>query len=392
MEAQRLPQETVLQVIENVQELAWERIGKVVTLTVKHLVEALLEEELTSQVRAGPYERTPSRRGRRGGHYRRRLTTRYGTVEDLKIPRPAEGGTEFSVLNRYERRRWDVDAALGRLFLEGVSTRRLKGIARELFGQEVSATTVSKTTAYLDEELERYQTHPLTDDVQFLFLDGIVQKVREIGMVRKVTLCAYGIRQDGGRELLSFRLAESEDLASWTGFLVDLKSRGLLGKALKLITVDGNPALLKALREVYPFVTVQRCIAHKLRNVSVKLKRVHQKACMTEAKGVFAAQSRGEALKRFKAWKARWQIEEERAVRCLERDLHHCLHYYRFPKEVWKQIRTTNVLERAFREVRRRTRPMGVLPNEASANRIFYGISKGMHRTGLHPVQSQQDS
>jgi len=83
---------------------------------------------------------------------------------------------------------------------------------------------------------------------------------------------------------------------------------------------------------------------------------------------------------------------EERAVRCLERDLHHCLHYYRFPKEVWKQVRTTNILERAFREVRRRTRPMGVFPNEASANWLLYGISKGMHRNGLHPVESQQDS
>lgn len=308
------------------------------------------------------------------------------------MPRPSRGGMEFTVLNRYQRRRWDVDAALGRLFLEGVSTRRLKGIAKELFGQEVSATTVSRATAYLDGELERYQTQPLTDDVQFLFLDGITQKVREIGMVREVALCAYGIRQDGSRGLLSFRLAETEDLASWRGFLVDLKSRGLLGKTLKLITVDGNPALLKALREVYPFVTVQRCIAHKLRNVSVKLKRVHQKACMTGAKGVFAAQSRGEALERFKAWKARWQVEEERAVRCLERHLHHCLYYYRFPKEVWKQIRTTNVLERAFREVRRRTRPMGVFPNEASANRLLYGISKGMHWNGLHPVESQQRS
>jgi len=392
MEAQRLPQETVLELIENVQELAWERIGKVVKATVKRLLELLLEEELATHLKAESYERTPVRRGHRGGHYQRRLTTRYGTVEDLKVPRPAEGGMEFSVLNRYERRRWDVDAALGRLFLEGVSTRRLRGIAKELFDQEVSATTVSKTTAYLDEELERYQTKPLSDDVEILFLDGITQKVREIGMVRKVALCAYGIRQDDSRELLSFRLADTEDVASWRGFLVDLKTRGLLGKAMKLITVDGNPALLKALREVYPFVTVQRCIAHKLRNVSVKLKRVHQTACMTEAKGIFAAQSRRDALRRFKEWKARWIVEEERAVRCLERDLHHCLHYYRFPKERWKQVRTTNILERAFRELRRRTRPMGVFPNEASANRLLYGISKGMHRNGLRPLESQQNS
>ncbi len=130
----RLPKETVLQVIENFQELAWERIGKVVTATVKRLVEALLEEELTSQVGAEPYERTTNRRGRRGGHYRRRLTTRYGTVADLQMPRPAKGGMEFTVLNRYERRSWDVDVALGRhrIPLETSCTQRFRSCLRQV--------------------------------------------------------------------------------------------------------------------------------------------------------------------------------------------------------------------------------------------------------------------
>ena len=167
---------------------------------------------------------------------------------------------------------------------------------------------------------------------------------------------------------------------------MDIKSRGLEGKKIKLITTDGNPALLKAIRDIYPFLTVPRCIVHKLRNVSVKLKRVHLKPCMAEAKSIFNAQSRREAIKRFKAWKEKWQVEEERAVRCMEKDFYHCLHYYSFPKERWKKIRTTNLLEREFREVRRRTRPKGVFPNQDSSQRIFYGITIANKQKELQPL------
>jgi putative transposase len=376
----------VKEIETNVQEEMWKFIAATVKLGLKRLLESLLEDEITAEVKANRYERSPQRQGYRGGHYRRNLVTRYGLLEDLRVPRLAQGPMNFQLFNKYERRRWEVDAAIGRLFLQGVSTRRLRGIAKEIFGQEVSATTVSKTARYLDEELERYQTRPVADDFPFLFLDGITQKVREIGVERKVMLCALGLKEDGTKEMLSFRLVDGEDTANWRGFLADLKSRGLLGQALKLITTDGNPALLKALKEIYPFLKVQRCIVHKLRNVASKLRRVHLKPCMAEAKAIFAAPSRREAIRRFKTWKEKWQVEEERAVRCMEKDLHHCLHYYSFPKEWWKKIRTTNILERAFREVRRRTRPMGFFPNEASARRIFYGVTNGSNQIGHYPL------
>jgi putative transposase len=225
------------------------------------------------------------------------------------VPRVAEGPVDFQLFDRYERRRPDVDAAIGRLFLQGVSTRRLRSITRELFGREVSATTVSKTAGYLDEELKQYQTKALADDFPFLFLDGITQKVREIGVEKKMMLCALGMRENGAKEMLSFQLADQEDADSWRAFLVDLKSRGLQGQSFKLITTDGNPALLKALKEIYPFLKVQRCIVHKLRNVAIKLKRVHLRPCMAEAKDIFNAPSRREAIKRFKTWKDKWQVE-----------------------------------------------------------------------------------
>ena len=380
------PEKRVKETEVNVQEEIWKFIAATLKQGLKHLLEGLLEDEVTTKVNARKYERSSGRQGYRGGHYLRDLVTRYGLLEDLRVPRMAEGAVNFRLFDKYERRRPDVDAAIGRLFLQGISTRRLRRIAEELFGCEMSATTVSRTTGYLDEELRQYQTKPLTDDYPFLFLDGITQRVREIGVKKKMMLCALGMKEDGSRESLSFQMADREDVDSWRAFLVDLKSRGLQGKSLKLITTDGNPALLKAIKEIYPFLKVQRCIVHKLRNVAVKLKRVHLKPCMAEAKGIFAAPSRREAIKRFKTWKEKWQVEAERAVRCMEKDLHHCLHYYAFPRELWKKIRTTNMLERDFREVRRRTRPMGVFPNEQSAGRIFYGVTKGIHNNGQHPL------
>jgi putative transposase len=165
----------------------------------------------------------------------------------------AEGPVDFQLYNKYERRRPDIAVAIGRLFLQGVSARRLRSIAQELFGCEVSATTVSRTTGYLDEELKQNHSKPLTDDYPFLFLDGITQQVRETGVKKKVMLCALGMKEDGTREALFFRLADQGDIDSWRAFLVDLKSRGLAGKTLKLITTDGNPALPKAAKEIYPF-------------------------------------------------------------------------------------------------------------------------------------------
>jgi putative transposase len=380
------PEKRLKETEVNVQEEIWKFIAATLKQGLKRLLEGLLEDEVTAKVNVRKYERSPSRQGYRGGHYLRDLVTRYGLLEELRVPRMAEGPIDFQLFDKYERRRPDVDAAIGRLFLQGVSTRRLRHIAQELFGCEVSATTVSRATGYLDEELRKYQTKPLTDDFPFLFLDGITQKVREIGVRKKMMLCALGMKDDGSRETLSFHMADSEDVDSWRAFLVDLKSRGLQGNNLKLITTDGNPALLKAIKEIYPFLKVQRCIVHKLRNVAIKLRRVHLKPCMVEAKGIFAAPSRREAMKRFKTWKEKWQVEAERAVRCMEKDLYHCLHYYAFPKELWKKIRTTNMLERDFREVRRRTRPMGVFPNEDSAKRIFYGVTSGIHNNRHHPL------
>jgi len=348
-------------------------------------LQTLFDQAVKEQISADRYERTPDRRDYRNGSYTRSLTTKFGHIEDLEVPRLRHGSVAQHALDRYERIHEDVDRAIGQLFLAGVSTRRLKSIAKELFGRSISAQTVSKATESLDEELQRYRSAELDDDYEFLFLDGIHDKVREIGVERKVLLCALGVRQDGTKRILSFRLVDQEDEKVWSAFLVELKARGLKGDHLKMITTDGQPGLLKALRQHFTFVKQQRCIAHKMRNVVVKLKRPQKKPCADEARLIWAAPNRKEAVRRFKEWEKKWYPEAESAVKCMRKDLYACLQYYDLPKEQWKMVRTTNILERSFREVRRRTRPMNFFPNEASAQRIFYGISKYLNQNWNKP-------
>jgi transposase-like protein len=342
---------------------------------MKIMFEILLDRAATEQIGAGPYERTGSRRNYRNGTYRRSLTTRFGAIEELLVPRLRDGALLHSLFAPYQQRTDDVDKALGTLFLNGISTHKLKGIAEQLTGRPVSAQTVSTIIQKTDEELERYRTQPIEDHYDYLFLDGIYDKVRDLGLERKVLLCALGMTKEGKKEILSFHLVDTESEENWTEFLIDLKNRGLKGKALRLITTDGNPGLKATLKRLFPYKRHQRCIWHKLTNVQAKAKKHNRKALIGQCKSIFAARSRHQAIDRFKAWKKTWEIEEPAAVRCLQKDLRESLTYYDFPEQHWKSIRTTNVLERSFREVRRRTRPMGgIFVNPSSADRIYHNV------------------
>jgi putative transposase len=342
---------------------------------MKLMFEILLDQAATEQAGAGLYERTSGRKKHRNGTYARSLATRFGLIEEMLVPRFREGALLHSLFAPYQQRTDDVDKALGTLFLNGISTHKLKSIAEQLTGRPVSAQTVSTIVQKADQELEEFRTKPIEDKYDYLFLDGIYDKIREIGLERKVLLCALGMTKDGKKELLSFHLVDSESEDNWTEFLIDLKNRGLKGKHLRLITTDGNPAMKATLQRLFPYRRHQRCIWHKMTNVQAKAKKRNRKALMAECKMIFAAPSRHQAIRRFKTWKQHWDIEEPAAVKCLAKDLRECLSYYDFPQQHWKSIRTTNVLERSFREVRRRTRPMGgTFVNPASADRIYHNV------------------
>ena len=357
---------------------------------VKRLLEGAMEEEIMEQLRVDRYRRDKLRRGYRNGYRYRNLLTGFGLLDEVRVPRDREGIYQPAVFERYQRRQERVNRLVREMFLLGVSTRKVQEVLSPLLEEPISAQTVSRIAKSLDAEVRRFHERSLEDGYRYLFLDGITLKVKGAsGVKKRLILCAYGITIDGKRELLSFRQATAESEAQWEAFLGDLYRRGLEGKALKLITTDGCPGLHQALDTVYPYSPRQRCWAHKLRNVAAKLRRKHQEECLSGAKLIYLADTRKEAVSCFRLWARQWNPIEPKAVLCLEQDLDEMLSFLDCPNAHRRKIRTTNVVERAFREVRRRTRPMSCFQNSASVDRIIYGVISHLNKNWKEKPLSQ---
>lgn len=353
----------------------WEEVSQETLGMVKRLVEGVLEEEMVAHLQATWYKRGPERLGYRNGYYERSLVTRWGLIEELRIPRDREGAFASQVIGRYQRFQAQVEDQVREMFLRGVSTRQVGKVLEPLLGTGISAQTVSRITRSLDAEVARFQRRPLVDAYRYLFLDGVTMKVKgPVKVKKRLLLCAYGVTWAGTRELLSFRQATAESEAQWEAMLRDIYNRGLLGEQLRLITIDGSPGLRKALMSVYPYVPVQRCWFHKMSNVASKLPKKVQPLCLEELKQVYLAQTQREAVRIFRTWAARWRDVAAKAVACVAQDLEELLSFLACPKEHWRKVRTTNAIERTFREVRRRTRPMSCFQNSQSVDRIVYGV------------------
>jgi transposase-like protein len=349
---------------------------------LKQLLEGALEAELVQLVGAARYRRTERRRGYRHGFYQRDLATQIGIVKAIRVPRARPRAGERAVFRRYQRRQAQVNALIREIFLAGVSTRRVGEVLERILGERVSAQTVSRVARSLDREVARFHEAPLSDDVRYLLLDGVSMRVKgAAGVKRRLVLCAYAITVAGQRRLLAFRLAQGESEAAWEAFLSQLRERGLWGQQLRLIVTDGCPGLHAALATVYPYVPRQRCWVHKLRNVSTLLKRCQQQECLASARAIYQAATRREAVRAYWAWARRWRGEASKAVACLEGDLDELLAFLACPEEHRRKVRTTNAIERAFREVRRRTRPMSCFTNDASCERIIYAVVSHLNRS-----------
>ena len=348
---------------------------------LKTLLETSLDLELTAYLGCSHHARTQSRRGYRNGYYTRDFVSGLGLLEKLRVPRCRDGGFEPSLFERYQRRHQQIDTFMRNLFFLGVSTRGMGEALELLLGIAPSPATVSAVVAQVDAEVQAFHRRDLPDHYRYLFLDAIHLPVKELPEAKKrAVLVAYGITLDGRRELVDYRIAQSESSGEWERFLDSLYQRGLKGEHLQLITTDGGSGLLAALPLVYGEVPHQLCWVHKLRNVEEHLKKEQVKPCLAQAQEIYRAKNRRLARKAWQEWKETWEGAAPKAVACLGRDLETLLTFLECPAAHHRLIRTTNYIERLLREARKRTDLMGAFANKASCDRMLYGVWSRINR------------
>lgn len=321
-----------------------------------------------------PYQRADGEREYRNGFYERDYVTRMGTIR-LRIARTRNKNFLPPGLERFQRRAEEVAMLIREAFLRGISTRQVGRVVAILTGEAVSAQTVSTLTRNLDQAVRQFHQARLEDEWAYLFLDGVSLRVRRpAGRKRVQMLVAYGVRRDGSRQLLAFLRSQGESQSDWEGLLQDLYRRGLEGKNLQLIVTDGCPGLAAAIPTVYPRALHQRCWVHKMRNILEKVRKSDYDEVKRDAQAIYQADCRREAQAACRCFAARWKKSYPAMVRRLQRDLPELLSFYGFPQHLWRKLRTTNIIERCFVEVRRRTRPMVCFVNVESVDRIIYSI------------------
>jgi transposase-like protein len=311
---------------------------------------------------------------RRNGGYTRWLLTELGMIE-LHVPR-TRTFSALRVVRAYARRAQHVDRMILACFLLGLSTRKVAKALLPILGQPVSPGTVSQVAKQLDAAVAAFHQQPLQDQYRVLVLDGVVLKRKTgAGALARPVLVALGLRPDGKKEVIDFRLATAESAVQWEHFLGDLIRRGLTGERLEMLCVDGGSGLLAALPTAFPDIPVQRCWAHKIRNVLTKVRSADQAAIKAQLHRIMNAPTLPAAWSAARRFADRWEELYPKAVACLRADLDELLTCFRYPTRAERQaVRTTNAIERRFREVRRRTRPMGTFQDRTSMDRILFAV------------------
>jgi putative transposase len=360
--------------VKDLQESFWGDLQGQVQQSAQKFFELLSERQRDLYMVSARYARPEQRKDYRNGYYTRDFVTRFGTLR-LRIARTRKKGFLPAVIKKFQRRAEEVALLIREAFLRGISTRQVGRVVGVLTGERVSPQTVSRITQELDQAVQQFHQARLEDDWAYLFLDGVSLRVRRpVGRKRVQMLVAYGVKRDGRRELLAFLRTRGESQADWESLLQDLFRRGLEGKHLQLIVTDGCPGLGAAIQTVYPRALHQRCWVHKMRNILEKVKKRDYEQVKADAQAIYQADNRQQAQAAGRRFYRRWQRHYPSLVRQLERDLPELLSFFALPRSLWKKLRTTNIIERCFVEVRRRTRPMVCFVNVQSVDRIIYSI------------------
>ena len=352
---------------------------------VEQIVQQILEAEMDETLGAEKSERTSHRLGYRSGHYPRTLVTRVGKLE-LRVPQDRQGRFRTEVFERYQRSEKALVGALAEMYIQGVSTRKVKEITEQLCGHEFSAATVSRINQSLDEELAKFANRRLEEEYPYLVLDARYEKVREDGVIRSQAVqVAIGINWEGRRCVLAVELANRESTSSWRDFLVRLKQRGLRG--VELAVTDDHAGLKQGIVEVLPETAWQRCYVHFLRNALDYLPRKANDDCLVELRWLYDRHDVEQARRDLALWLAKWQTKYPKLCNWVEAHIEETFTFYRLPVEHHKHMKSTNMLERINEELKRRTLVVRIFPNAASCLRLVRALAAEIHEDWIEATR-----
>lgn len=352
---------------------------------VQEVIQQVLEAEMEEAVGAGKSERTAKRQGYRSGYYGRTLVTRVGKLE-LRVPQDRDGRFRTEVFERYQRSEKALVGALTEMYIQGVSTQKVKAVTEELCGHEFSASTISRLNQSLDEELEKFAGRRLDEPYPYLILDARYEKVREDGVIRsQAVMIAIGVDWEGRRNVLAVELANRESQTSWKEFCLKLKARGLSG--VELVISDDHAGLRKAISEVFTEAAWQRCYVHFLRNALDYLPRKADNDCMTELRWIYDRRSIEEARQDLAAWLRKWAARYPKLCDWAEGNIEETLTFYRLPRQHHKNLKSTNLLERLNEEIKRRTLVVRIFPNTAACTRLIRALAVEMHENWIEATK-----
>jgi transposase-like protein len=354
---------------------------------LRRLLEAVLNSgmlaEASAHVGAGLHERTVDRRGYRNGTKPRRFKTRAGELE-LSVPQTRSCEPYHpSFFARWERSERALLVACSEMYFQGVSTRNVQAVLNEMCGTDVSAMTVSRVAGELDEQLERFRARRL-DQTQweYLMLDARYEKVRVDGkVVSQAALVVVGFTVEGRREVLEWRVGNSESEQHWSEVFISLKDRGLRG--VKLIVSDAHRGIRSAIDRHFQSAQWQRCRVHYKREMGRCVSYKKLKELNKDLAGVFAPMEKSECLRRGEEMASKWERGDPKVAAMLRESLEDCLTVLSFPEHHRKKLASTNLLENMMKQLKKRTRVVGVFPNRASCDRLIGAQLLELHERWL---------
>jgi putative transposase len=341
---------------------------------VRKFLQNLLEQEMTDYLHATPYERSAGRLGYRSGRRPRKLITRAGTLS-LDVPTERTGQFRTSVFCRYQRSEQAFVLALQEMYLQGVSTRKVRAITEELCGTSVSASTVSRLTKRLDEDLARWRNRRLTESYPYMIVDARYERVRQNERIESQgVLVISGVSGAGQRDILGLAVANTESETSWTEVFRDLLRRGLHG--VRLVVSDDHEGLVAAVRRCFQGALWQRCQTHFMHNVLALVSKSDRQALRLALRTVFDAATMEHARKRLAEVVVEWRPSHGELADKLEAETEDCLACFHFPAGHRIRIRTTNMMERLNEAFRSRTRVIRIFPNSTACLRLITALAQ----------------